>query len=102
MMTAEILLEYPSTKFAKSVLDALYPDNREEKDQSNRISTHLRGRTLHVTILNCPRVETMQASLQDIFRCVKAAEQSISLVERSRSKKAGPRYRNRKKDKRFK
>jgi tRNA threonylcarbamoyladenosine modification (KEOPS) complex Pcc1 subunit len=98
MITAEILLEYPSTKFARSVLDALYPDNREGKDQSNRISTRLRGRTLHVTIFNCPRIETMQASLQDILRCVKAAEQSISLAERSRRTRAG----NGKKNKRFK
>ena len=79
MLTVEIVLNYPSIRFARCVMDALRPDNRLSKGKGQmRISTHVRGRTLHITISRCARVESMQSTLQDMFRCVKAAEESMA------------------------
>ena len=102
MIAAEILLEYPSVQVARSILDALDPDNRAGKDKNNQIIARLRGRKLQVQITKCPRIETMQASLQDILRCVKAAEQSIAMLDSGVLKRRLTPSRKRKKDKRFK
>jgi len=33
-----------------------------------------------VLVENCARIETMQATVQDIFRCLRAAESSLSMI----------------------
>ena len=81
MLAVEIVLEYSSEPFARCVMEALTPDNRLDKGQM-RISTRVRKRTLHIIISRCSRVETMQSTLQDVFRCVKAAEESMALAKR--------------------
>ena len=96
MLAVEIVLDYSSKLFARCVRDALAPDNRLSKGQM-RISTRLRGRSLHIIISRCSRVETMQLTLQDVFRCVKAAEESITLTKLRPNAPQG-----RRKDKRFK
>jgi tRNA threonylcarbamoyladenosine modification (KEOPS) complex Pcc1 subunit len=93
MMTAKLSLDYNSSSLAQIVKDALGPDNPMVESQGMRITTHLRGRSLNIEISRCPRVETLQATLHDIFRCVRAAEETISITrERLQTRK----------DKRFK
>ncbi len=93
MMAAKISLDYNSLSLAQTVKDALEPDNHMIESQGMQITAQLRGRSLNIAVSRCPKVETLQATLDDIFRCVKAAEETISIThERLQTRK----------DKRFK
>ncbi len=70
-------MEYPTVEFAKSMMKAIAPDNKL-KDRDMRISARVRGRRLTVNIEGCNRIETMEATVQDIFRCLRAAEESLA------------------------
>ena len=74
---------------------ALNPDNQFSKAQM-RVKTDVEGKRLHITISQCPSLETMRQTLEDIFRCAKAAQESMSLAEGTKGRKEI------KKDKRFK
>lgn len=95
MLAAKIVLEYPSASFARSVMVALSPDNQLGKVPM-RVKTDVKGKRLHVTIRQCPSLETMRSTLEDVFRCVKAAQESMSLAEGTKV------HREIRKDKRFK
>ena len=86
MLAAKIVLEYSSASFARSVMAALSPDNRLSKGQM-RITADVRGKKLHVAVTRCSTLETMQSTLEDIFRCVKAAQESMSLAEGTKDKR---------------
>lgn len=75
-MEAGITIDYSSPRFAKSVRDALTPDNAMKMNRM-KITATTRGRQLRVAVRNCERVETLQVTVQDIFRCIRAAETSI-------------------------
>ncbi len=74
---------------------ALNPDNQFSKAQM-RVKTDVKGKRLHIMIIRCPSLETMRSTLEDVFRCAKAAQESISLAEGTKDR------REIKKDKRFK
>jgi hypothetical protein len=42
-----------------------------------QLHANVRGKTLKVTVKRCERIETLQATVQDIFRCIRAAESSL-------------------------
>jgi tRNA threonylcarbamoyladenosine modification (KEOPS) complex Pcc1 subunit len=77
MYKAEIRIRYSSSSIARSIKDALSPDDRATTG-TVRVLTTVRGRTLFVLIADTDRVETLQATIQDIFRCVHAAETSLT------------------------
>lgn len=77
-------------------MSALEPDNRLSKSQM-RVASGVKGKMLNVVVSQCPTVETMQSTLEDIFRCVKAAQESVYLA-----KAAAKDHRKTGKDKRFK
>jgi len=79
-MEAEITLEYRSALFAESVKNAMNPDNKVA-GEGMVITARRRGRIVDISIKGCDRVETLQAMLQDIFRCLRAAESSLSRLE---------------------
>jgi len=87
MMTAEMSLDYPSLLLARTVKDALGPDNRMVDSQGMQITANLRGRTLKIAIIRCPRIETLQVTLHDIFRCIRAAEETISITHERKDKR---------------
>jgi len=74
---------------------ALIPDNQLGRVQM-RVETVVKGKRLHVTIRQCPSIETMRSSLEDVFRCVKAAQESMRLAEGTKV------HKEIRKDKRFK
>jgi len=76
-MEAELSLEYPTSEFAKSIMKAIEPDNKLA-DRALRIEAKVRGRILIVNIEGCKRIETLEATVQDIFRCIRAAENSLA------------------------
>jgi len=76
-MEAELSLEYPTPEFADSIMKALEPDNKLAT-QEMRISTSVRGKRLKVHIDCCKRIETLEATVQDVFRCIRAAEESLA------------------------
>lgn len=76
MYQAEIRIRYSSRSLAKSVNSALLPDNKAAGG-TVKISSATRGRTLTVRVKDADRFETLQATLQDIFRCLHAAEASL-------------------------
>jgi tRNA threonylcarbamoyladenosine modification (KEOPS) complex Pcc1 subunit len=94
MLAAKIVLEYSSGSVARGVMIALNPDNQLSKAQM-RVETDVEGKRLRIRISRCPSLETMRSTLEDVFRCAKAAEGSMSLAERRKDKRI-------KKDKRFK
>jgi tRNA threonylcarbamoyladenosine modification (KEOPS) complex Pcc1 subunit len=95
MLAAKIVLEYSSASFARNVMIALNPDNQLSKAQM-RVKTGVKGKKLHITINRCPSLETMRSTLEDVFRCAKAAQESMYLAEGTKERKEI------KKDKRFK
>jgi tRNA threonylcarbamoyladenosine modification (KEOPS) complex Pcc1 subunit len=80
MLTARIVLEYPSVSFARCVMRALEPDNFLNSARM-QITVRVKGKKLYLTICQCPTVETMQATLEDVFRCVTVAKESMSLAK---------------------
>jgi len=76
MYQTEIRIRYPSSSIARSVRNALSPDDRVAAG-AVRVSSHARGQVLCVRVAGADRVETLQATVQDIFRCIHAAETSL-------------------------
>jgi len=74
---------------------ALNPDNQFRKGQM-RVRSDVEGKRVHITISRCPSLETMRSTLEDVFRCAKAAQESMSLAEGTKD------HKEIKKDKRFK
>jgi len=85
MYQAEIRIRYSSSSFAKSVRNALSPDDKVEGG-AVKVSSNVKGRTLRVQVGDADRFETLQATVQDIFRCVQAAETSLAKLSSVRSK----------------
>jgi len=73
----------------------LNPDNQLSRTDV-RILTYVRGKKLRITISRCSTIETMRSTIEDIFRCAKAARESMLFAERKRDHKRIM------KDKRFK
>ena len=76
-METEIAIRYRSRRLAKSIMKALAPDNRM-KTGAIKITATAHGKILRVVVRNCGRIETLQATVQDIFRCIQAAESSLA------------------------
>jgi tRNA threonylcarbamoyladenosine modification (KEOPS) complex Pcc1 subunit len=76
-LEAEISLEYPTLQFARSIMKALSPDNKLTGHEM-RVLARVRGRRLNIAIKDCERIETLQSTVQDVFRCIHAAESSLS------------------------
>jgi len=83
MLEAEISLRYPSAVFAKSVMKGILPDNKLP-GRRMQVYASVSGKTLKVRVRHCERVETLQATVQDIFRCIRAAESSLMNLSASR------------------
>ena len=77
-------------------MSALEPDNRLSKTQMH-VASGVKGKMVYVAISQCPTIETMQSTLEDIFRCVKAAQESMTLAKSTAKDR-----RKTRKDKRFK
>lgn len=77
MYKAEIKIRYASDELARSIRDSLEPDN-DSKSGHARVSSHAEGRVLRVRVVGVERVETLQATVEDIFRCIHAAEASLT------------------------
>jgi hypothetical protein len=58
-------------------MEAFAPDN-QVKGSEVKIQASVSGKRLRVLIRGCERVETLEATVQDIFRCIRAAELSLS------------------------
>ncbi|HYV99912.1 MAG TPA: KEOPS complex subunit Pcc1 [Candidatus Acidoferrum sp.] len=81
MLEAEIHLLYDSPKVARTVRLSILPDN-EPMSGKMRILTRLAGSKLKIHVGSCSRIETLQATIQDLFRCIHAAEGSFSVTKR--------------------
>jgi tRNA threonylcarbamoyladenosine modification (KEOPS) complex Pcc1 subunit len=79
MYDAEISIKYPSSKFANSVMKALTPDNLMAS-RGMRIVSNTKGSILRVRVEKCERMESLQATIQDVFRCLHAAESSLAKI----------------------
>ena len=82
-MEAELSLEYPTPEFAESMKKALEPDNKVTTREM-RIFARVRGKGLSVHIDGCRRIETLEATVQDVFRCIRAAEESLAKASSNR------------------
>ena len=69
MFEAEISIRYPSHAFAKSVMEALAPDNSTSGGEM-RITSSAKGAVLRVQVKGSERIESLQATIQDVFRCL--------------------------------
>jgi len=77
MYRADIRIRYSSISFAESVKNALSPDDKVAGGIV-KVSSNVKGKTLCVQVRGADRFETLQATLQDIFRCIHAAETSLA------------------------
>jgi len=48
-----------------------------------QVYANVNGKTLSVLVKHCERIETLQATVQDIFRCMRAAESSLMKLSSS-------------------
>jgi len=85
MLEAEIYIQYGSPRLARAVTSAILPDNKP-MSRKLRISTSVAGSKLKIYVGGCSRIETLQATIQDLFRCIHAAEGSYSVTKRRRRK----------------
>jgi hypothetical protein len=81
-LEAEISLQYPSALFAKSVMSGISPENKLARRRM-QVYANVNGKTLNVLVKHCERIETLQATVQDIFRCIRAAESSLMKLSSS-------------------
>ena len=79
MFEAEIYIHYHSHAFAKSIMKALAPDNSTARGKM-RITSSTSGPVLHVRVEGSQRIESLQATIQDVFRCLHAAESSLARI----------------------
>jgi len=79
MYETEIRIRYASPSFAKAVKNALSPDDKVPNSQMI-VSTNTQGQILTVQVKGCERIETMQLTVQDIFRCIQATETSLKKI----------------------
>jgi len=79
MYESEIRIRYTSVHLARSVKDALSPDDRTTSGTLKVVST-VRGRSLLIVVKGANRIETLQATVQDVFRCINAAETSLMRI----------------------
>jgi hypothetical protein len=84
MYKAEIRIRYPSSSFADSVKDALSPDDKVAGGTVS-VSSKAKGQVLRVRVVGADRIETLQATVQDIFRCINAAETSLMQLVNNQS-----------------
>ena len=76
MLEARISLQYRSARVAESITKALSPDNTL-RDRRMHVFTIVKGPELCVYVRNCEKIETLEVTLQDLFRCIRAAESSL-------------------------
>jgi len=79
MYEAEIRIHYESSSLARAVRNALSPDDKVP-DSQMIVSTKARGQILSVQVKGCEKIETMQMTVQDIFRCIQATETSLKKI----------------------
>jgi tRNA threonylcarbamoyladenosine modification (KEOPS) complex Pcc1 subunit len=79
MYETEIHIRYASPSFARAVKNALSPDDKVPNSQMI-VSTNTQGQILTVQVKGCERIETMQLTVQDIFRCIQATETSLKKI----------------------
>jgi len=84
MYETEIRIRYPSPSFARAVKNALSPDDKIPNTQMI-VSTKAHGQILSVQVKGCGKIETMQLTVQDIFRCIQATEASLKKIAKSES-----------------
>ena len=82
-MEAELSLEYPTPEFAESIMKALEPDNKLNTREM-RIFASVRGKRLNIRVDGCKRIETLEATVQDVFRCIRAAEEALAKASSNR------------------
>jgi transcription factor Pcc1 len=84
MYEAEIRIRYESSSFARAVRNALSPDDKVPNSQMI-VSTNANGQILSVQVKGCEKIETMQLTVQDIFRCIQATETSLKKIGKRQS-----------------
>jgi hypothetical protein len=81
MYETEIRIRYASPSFARAVKTALSPDDKVPNNELI-VLTKAHGRILSVQVKECEKIETLQMTLQDIFRCIQATETSLKKIAR--------------------
>jgi len=74
---AKIVLEYKNGKQAKSIAEAVSPDNIECSELS--IKTYSED-CLVITAIKCRKIGTLITTVDDLLRCVVVAEKATDLV----------------------
>ena len=74
---AKIVLEYKNERRAKSIAEAVSPDNIECSELS--IKTYSEG-CLVITAIRCRKIGTFITTVDDLLRCVVVAEKTTDLV----------------------
>ncbi|MGA2627060.1 MAG: KEOPS complex subunit Pcc1 [Candidatus Bathyarchaeia archaeon] len=82
MYETEIRIRYASPSFARAVKNALSPDDKIPNSQMI-VSTKTHGQTIIVQVKGCEKIETMQLTMQDIFRCIQATETLLKKIAKS-------------------
>lgn len=75
---ATITLSYPTEEEAEAIIKSLSPDNLNLKSsssiESNRVNSTVRLQ------IRCNRIETLLATIDDLLRCLRIAEETINFL----------------------
>lgn len=79
-LEAELVLVYDSHKHAKTICEAVSPDNsKTPKDLS--IKTTTKGKKV-VTCIGCDKITTLIATIDDLMSCVSMAEKTLLMIKK--------------------
>jgi tRNA threonylcarbamoyladenosine modification (KEOPS) complex Pcc1 subunit len=75
---AAITLNYPTKEEAEAIIKSLSPDNLNLKSSSSIESNRVNS-TVKLEI-RCNRIETLLATIDDLLRCLRIAEETINFL----------------------
>ena len=78
-----ITLNYSTEEEAEAIMKSLSPDNLNLKSNSSIESSRVNS-TVNLEI-RCGHIETLLATIDDLLRCLRIAEETINLVNRKPS-----------------
>ncbi len=83
MIKARVRIRSRSTAMSKSIVKSLEPDNAEMKGLN--ILTRATANYVSFSIVFDGRIETFISTLDDLLRCVQAADATIGMISKNKA-----------------
>ncbi len=81
MIKAELKIASPNRKVSTSIISCLRPDNEKMKDL--KITALASASSVSFCIIYPGRIETFISTLDDLLRCIQAADSTLGMIRRN-------------------